>query len=206
MDVTNESCRDFVALLGSTAPAPGGGGAAALMAAIGTALGNMAGSLAIGKKKYAEAEEELKAVSARCTELQSALLDQVQADEEGFLPLAAAYKIPHGTPGREQALNNAKIAACQAPLRIMELTCQALECTRVMAEKGSRIAVSDAGSAAVCCRAALQASALAVFSNTKTLTDRQAAEEIDRRVEAMLETYCALADRIYRYVCGTYGK
>lgn len=206
MDVTKESCRDFVALLASTAPAPGGGGAAALMGAIGTALGNMAGSLAIGKKKYAEYEGELLELTAKCTALQKELLDQVEADETGFLPLAAAYKIPKGTPNREQDLNAAKVAACQAPLRIMELSCQALACIAVIAEKGSRLAVSDAGSAAVCCRAAIEAASLAVFSNTKTLTDREAAAEIEDRVESMLDTYCPLADGVFRYVCGTYGR
>lgn len=206
MDVTMESCRSFVALLGSTAPAPGGGGAAALVGAIGTALGNMAASLAIGKKKYAPVEEELKALSARCSTLQNGLLDQVEADEVGFLPLAAAYKIPKGTPNREQDLNAAKIAACQAPLRILELSCEALDCIAVIAQKGSRLAVSDAGSAAVCCRAAIQAASLAIFSNTKTLTDRTAAEEIEGRVEQLLDTYCPLADRVFQYVCGTYGR
>ena len=206
MDVTMESCRSFVALLGSTAPAPGGGGAAALVGAIGTALGNMAASLAIGKKKYAPVEEELKELSARCSALQNELLDQVEADEVGFLPLAAAYKIPKGTPNREQDLNAAKIAACQAPLRILELSCEALDCIAVIAQKGSRLAVSDAGSAAVCCRAAIQAASLAIFSNTKTLTDRTAAEEIEGRVEQLLDTYCPLADRVFQYVCSTYGR
>ena len=51
MDMTMESCRSFVEVLASNAPAPGGGGAAALVGAIGTALGNMVGSLTVGKKK-----------------------------------------------------------------------------------------------------------------------------------------------------------
>lgn len=206
MDMTNESCRKFVEVLGSSVPAPGGGGAAALVGAIGTALGNMAGSLAIGKKKYADAEAELLALTARCTELQTLLLDQVEGDETGFLPLAAAYKIPRGTPGREKTMNEAKVAACQAPLRIMELSCQALDCIAVIAHKGSRLAVSDAGSAAVCCRAALEAAALAIYSNTKTLTDAEAAADIDRRVSHMLDTWCPLAEQVYRYVLSTYGR
>ena len=52
MDMTLASCREFVTVLASDAPAPGGGGAAALVGAIGTALGNMVGSLTVGKKKY----------------------------------------------------------------------------------------------------------------------------------------------------------
>ena len=59
MDFTKNSCRDFVAVLASNEPVPGGGGAAALVGAIGTALGNMVGSLTAGKRKYAAVEAEL---------------------------------------------------------------------------------------------------------------------------------------------------
>ena len=52
MDMTLETCRNFVTVLASDAPAPGGGGAAALVGAIGTALGNMVGSLTVGACLY----------------------------------------------------------------------------------------------------------------------------------------------------------
>ena len=48
-DFTKKTCREFVDALASSAPAPGGGGAAALAGALGTALGNMVGSLTVGK-------------------------------------------------------------------------------------------------------------------------------------------------------------
>ena len=83
-----ESCRKFVEVLASDAPAPGGGGAAALVGAIGTALGNMVGSLTVGKKKYAEVEAEIIDLKAKCDALQTELLNQVEADEVNFLPLA----------------------------------------------------------------------------------------------------------------------
>ena len=78
MDMTLESCRRFVEVLASDAPAPGGGGAAALVGAIGTALGNMVGSLTVGKKKYADVQDEILALKAKCDDLQKQLLDQVR--------------------------------------------------------------------------------------------------------------------------------
>ena len=69
MDMTMESCRKFVEVLASDAPAPGGGGAAALVGAIGTALGNMVGSLTVGKKKYAAVEAEIIELKAKCDTL-----------------------------------------------------------------------------------------------------------------------------------------
>ena len=102
MDMTLESCRTFVEVLASNAPAPGGGGAAALVGAIGTALGNMVGSLTVGKKKYAEVEAEIVALKATCDDLQKRLLDQVEADDKGFVPLAKAYGIPKDDPNRHR--------------------------------------------------------------------------------------------------------
>ena len=65
MDMTTESCRTFVEVLASSAPTPGGGGGAALVGAIGTAMGNMVASLTVGKKKYADVQEEFIALKAK---------------------------------------------------------------------------------------------------------------------------------------------
>ena len=127
MDMTLESCRKFVEVLASDAPAPGGGGAAALVGAIGTALGNMVGSLTVGKKKYAEVEAEIIALKAQCDALQTELLNQVEADEVNFLPLAKAYGIPKDDPTRDEVLEAATITACAVPMHIMELCCEAIE-------------------------------------------------------------------------------
>ena len=197
MDMTLESCRKFVEVLASDAPAPGGGGAAALVAAIGTALGNMVGSLTVGKKKYADVQDEILALKAKCDTLQTELLNQVEADEVNFVPLAKAYGIPKDDPNRAAVLEEATVIACSTPIRIMELCCEAIDCIEVFAAKGSRLAVSDAGCAAVCCKAALQAASLNVFINTKSLRNRDTAEELNRQDNVMLNTYCSKADDIF---------
>lgn len=206
MDMTMESCRTFVEVLASNAPAPGGGGAAALVGAIGTALGNMVGSLTLGKKKYADVEEEIIALKAKCDALQKQLLDQVEADEVNFLPLAKAYGIPKDDPSRDQVMEEATVIACSTPMKIMELCCEAMECIRVFAEKGSRLAVSDAGCGAVCCKAALQAASLNVFINTKSLKNRALAQELNKHANQMLNTYCPMADEIFNTVKAGFGQ
>ncbi len=206
MDMTLESCRKFVEVLASNAPAPGGGGAAALVGAIGTALGNMVGSLTVGKKKYAEVEEEIIALKAKCDALQTELLNQVEADDEGFVPLAKAYGIPKDDPNRDQILEEATITACAVPMHIMELCCEAIDYIAVFAAKGSRLAVSDAGCGAVCCKAALQAASLNVFINTKSLKNREVAEEMNRKANLMLNKYGALADEIFGEVKAGFGQ
>ena len=206
MDMTMETCREFVKVLSSDAPAPGGGGAAALVGAIGTALGNMVGSLTVGKKKYADVQDEILALKARCDELQKKLLDQVEADEVNFLPLAKAYGIPKDDPNRDKIMEEATIIACSTPMAIMELCCEAIDCIAVFAAKGSRLAVSDAGCGAVCCKAALQAASLNVFINTKSLKNRETAEAMNAKANAMLTKYCAIADEIFTTVKAGFGQ
>ena len=205
MDMTLASCREFVSVLASDAPAPGGGGAAALVGAIGTALGNMVGSLTVGKKKYAAVEEEIIALKAKCDALQTELLNQVEADEVNFLPLAKAYGIPKDDPNRDKIMEEATIIACSTPMKIMELCCEAIDCIAVFAEKGSRLAVSDAGCGAVCCKAALQAASLNVFINTKSLKNRDVAEDMNRHANVMLNKYCQIADEIFNDVKAGFG-
>ena len=179
MDMTLESCRKFVEVLASDAPAPGGGGAAALVGAIGTALGNMVGSLTVGKKKYADVEERMR---------------------------AKAYGIPKDDPNRDAILEEATVTACAVPMHIMELSCQAIEYVSVFAAKGSRLAVSDAGCAAVCCKAALQAASLNVFINTKSLKNREVAEEMNAKANGMLAKYVPMADEIFHSVKALFGQ
>ena len=206
MDMTMANCREFVTVLASDAPAPGGGGAAALVGAIGTALGNMVGSLTVGKKKYADVQDEIIALKAKCDDLQKQLLDQVEADEINFLPLAKAYGIPKDDPNRDAVMEEATLIACSTPIKIMELCCEAIDCIKVFADKGSRLAVSDAGCGAVVCKAALQAASLNVFINTKTLKNRDKAEDLNRHANVMLNTYGQLADEIFNTVKAGFGQ
>ena len=206
MDYTTKSCREFVTVLASNEPAPGGGGASALVAAVGTALGNMVGSLTVGKKKYADVEAEIIALQKKCDALQAELLDQVPADAEGFVPLAKAYGIPKDDPDRPRIMEEATITACQVPMHIMELCCEAIDAIEVFAEKGSRLAVSDAGCGAVIVKSALQAASLNVFINTKSLKNRDVAEEMNRKVNLMLNKYCDIADDIFNEVKAGFGQ
>lgn len=200
MDDTNKTCREFVDMLSSAAPAPGGGGAAALCGAVGAALCGMVASLTTGKKTYAAVEDEIQQLLSSTKALQKELLDQVSADAEGFLPLSRAYAIPRDDPARPTALQAASVTACAAPLRIMGLCVDALSAAGRLADIGSRLAVSDAGCAAAILRGALEAASLNVLVNTKTMTDPVAAEELNRCCLALLAQGTAEGDRIFRTV------
>lgn len=204
MSYTKESCEAFVQVLSSKSPTPGGGGASALVGAVGTALGNMVGSLTVGKKKYREVEEEIKSMMEQSQNLQKELLDLVQKDADSFAPLAAAYGLPKETAEqkeeKEKVLEAALKNACQVPFEIMEKCCQGIDLCGVFAEKGSKLAISDAGAGASFCRAALQSASFNIYINTKSVKDREFAEAANKRADEMLDTYMKKADQIIEQV------
>ena len=200
MDYTTRSCREFVTVLASNEPAPGGGGASALVAALGTALGNMVGSLTVGKKKYADVEAEIIALKETCDKLQTELLDQVPADAEGFIPLSKAYGIPKDDPTRDEVMENALRVACGVPMDIMRVLGRAIEIHKRMSEIGSAIAISDVGVGVICCKTAMQGASLNVFINTKTMKDRDYALALEKEADELLDKYCAMADETYKAV------
>lgn len=208
MDFSKKSCEEFVEVLASNAPVPGGGGAAALVGAIGTALGNMVGSLTVGKKKYADVEDEMQALKAKSDSLQKELLALIARDAEVFEPLSKAYGLPKETEEerahKADVLEEATVLACSVPMEIMEKCCEAIDVIAVFAEKGSRLAVSDAGCGAVCCKAALMSASLNVFINTKTMRNRGLANELNAKANEMLEVYCARADEIFNAVLANF--
>lgn len=201
MNFSNMNCEDFVEVLASKEPIPGGGGAAALVGAIGTALGNMAGSLTVGKKNYADVQDDILALKARADSLQSDLLTLMQRDAEVFEPLSRAYGLPKETPDqqaeKERVMGLALKECCAVPLEIMAKCCEAIELHREFAVKGTAIAISDVGCGVICCKSALQAASLNVFINTKSMKDRLLADTNNQRANRMLQKYTALADEIF---------
>jgi formiminotetrahydrofolate cyclodeaminase len=204
MAISDLSCKDFIHALGSAQPAPGGGGAAALVGAVGTALGHMVGSFTVGKKKYAEVEEEIQKLIKEAEGLEQRLLDLVEADAQAFLPLSKAYGLPATTS--EEKAEKARVMeiclknAAQVPLEIIRCSGRSLELLAQFAAKGSAIMISDAGCGAACCRAVLEAAALNVFINTKSMQDNNYAARLNQEVSDLLVQYTALADRIYAEV------
>ena len=210
MSFSDKSCSEFVEVLATKAPVPGGGGASAMVGALATALGNMVGSLTVGKKKYAAVEEEMWALKDRCDRLQKDFLHLVERDAEVFEPLARAYSMPKNT--EEEKAEKARVMeivlrdACSVPMEIMEKCCEAIDIISVFAEKGSVIAISDAGVGAAFAKAALKGASLNVYINTKSMADRALAAELNAKCDRMLEEYTGKADAIFDSVLGRLKK
>ncbi len=200
MDHINMPVSEFVSALASSAPAPGGGGASALTAALGAALGGMVGELTAGKKKYAANEPRLRELIAEAGALRLRLLELVDADAEAFLPLAEAYKLPKDAPGRDAVMGKCLADAAAVPMEILELSCRVIALQEEFAALGSSLAVSDAGTGAVFAWAAMYGAALNVLANTRLMADRERAGTMNRRVSELMQEYRVKADRVYEDV------
>jgi formiminotetrahydrofolate cyclodeaminase len=201
MSISTKTIPDFIGVLASKEPVPGGGGASALTGAIGAALGNMVGSLTVGKKKYAEVEAEIIELKRKSDELQDALLRLIDRDAEDFAPLAKAYSLPAYTPEqqaeKDRVMEAALRGAAAPPFEIMKRCAEAIDVIEGFAAKGSKLAVSDAGVGAAFCKAALVGASLNVFINTKAMKDRAYAEKLNADADRLLAEYEAKADAVF---------
>jgi len=206
MKFINKPCDEFVEVLSSKAAVPGGGGASALVGAVGIALGAMVGNLTVGKKKYADVEAEIIELLDKASALQTELLRLVDEDAVVFEPLSKAYGIPKDDPSRDQIMEDALKLACTVPMDIMRLCARAIELHDEFAKKGSVLALSDAGVGAIFCKSALQGASLNVFINTQSMIDRSYAGSIEAEADAILGKYTVMADDIFNSVTGRIRK
>lgn len=188
---------EFTAALASSSPAPGGGGASALAAALGASLGCMVGELTVGKPKYAANEPRLRELIAEAQSLRERLLTLVDADAEAFLPLAEAYRLPKDAPDRGAVMEKCLADAAAVPMEILELSCRVIALQEEFAALGSSLAVSDAGTGAVFAWAAMYGAALNVLANTRLMADRERAEDMNCSVNELMQEYRVRADRVY---------
>ncbi len=203
-DSSKMSIDEFIKVLSSSEPVPGGGGASGLVAAVGMSLGNMVLALTTGKKKYAQYEQEVQESIIKAGELTQMLLLSIDKDAEAFEPLSKAYSLPKSTDEekayRDEVMEKALLEASEAPIAQMKLILDAMMLIQRISQIGSTLAISDAGAAIQFAYAALKASSLNVFINTKLMKNRTAAEELNERAETLTVQADAIYEETYERV------
>lgn len=199
-----QKTTEFLEVLSSAAPVPGGGGASAAVGAFAAALGMMVTNLTVGKKRYADVEEEIIAVREHLKGLRDELTMLTDEDAKSFEPLAKAYSLPKETEEekaeKERVMEIVLYEASIVPLRIMETVYEAMKDLEVLGEKGSKIAVSDVGVGILFARAALEGASLNIFINTKSMKNRECAGELNRKADTLIEDGRKLTEKVYALV------
>jgi formiminotetrahydrofolate cyclodeaminase len=204
MSMIEKSCKEFVDVLASKAPVPGGGGAAALGASIGMALSNMVGNLTVGKKKYADVEEEVKSLLKKGSEVISDLNTLVDKDAEVFEPLSKAYGLPKDTPEqikfKAETLENCSKTACSVPMDIMRKAYEGILIHERMGKIGTIMAISDIGCGVAFLKAALVSGQMNVIINLNSIKDQTFVEETKNEMNMLLEKGVKIADETFNNV------
>lgn len=178
----------FIDELASDSPAPGGGSVSALNGAIAAALTSMVGNLTIGKKKYADVEEEMREIVSRVSEVQKELLEAVDKDSDAFNVVFAAFKWPKETEEEKKARSaeiqrGTKIAA-DVPMRVAEKAAELMPLIKQVIMKGNQNSITDACCAMMACRYAVIGALLNVRINLGSIKDETFVKEhADRAAE-----------------------
>jgi methenyltetrahydrofolate cyclohydrolase len=207
--IKDQSIQVFLNELASKTSTPGGGSAAAIMGAMGAALVSMVCNLTIGKKNYAEVEEELRSVLARAEAVRERLTDMIQADVEVFNQVMSAYGLPKDTEeqkaARSHAIQVALKAATEVPLDCARACLETIKLSQIVAEKGNPSVISDAGVAVLAAYAALRSAALNVYVNAKGIKDEAFVKARLAELEKILEGMDTLTESIYQRIKGNLG-
>ena len=203
-EIKDKSVQKFLDELASRQATPGGGSAAAVMGAQSAALTSMVCNLTIGKPKYAEVEEEMQALLLRSESLREKLTGMIKADVDVFDKLMACYRLAKDSD-KEKAERSAQIQsvlkqATLVPLECAKACAEAIEISRIAADKGNTGVISDAGVAVMAGYAALKSAALNVYINTGSIKDKEFANSKLAELEQILNGAEVATEEIYQIV------
>jgi formiminotetrahydrofolate cyclodeaminase len=201
--------KEFNEVLGSNAPAPGGGSVAALSGSLGGELISMVCNLSFGKEALANFEDELKAAQAKEADVAESLTKRVDLDTEAFNQVMAAFKMPKETDeeiaARKQAIQDGYKEAIDSPLSTARECMEVLRCALPLKGKINTNAMSDFGVGALMAYAGLEGAVMNVRINLPAVTDEAYVTTIEAEVAALLIEGAQIKDNIYKYVYENLG-
>lgn len=194
----------FLDELASSAPAPGGGSAAALAGAIGAALVSMVANLTVGKKDYANVQDDIQRLLGQSEGLRHKCQELLDADVAAYTEVSKVYKMPRDTEeakaARGEAMQKALKNATAVPMELGEVCVEILKLCPEATEKGNVRAVSDVGVAALMAEAALRAAALNVLINLGSIKDEVFVGQERLRLKKLLAGQSELKEQVLKEV------
>lgn len=190
MDLS-KSLKNYLEELSSDSATPGGGNVSALCGSLACSLGIMVCNLTFGKKKYAEAEEEMKTIKSKLESLNDCFIELAAKDNYAFDKVMDAFKLPKETDQQKKErsgkIEEATFAAAVVPSEVIDTCKQALPLIQKIAEKGNQNSVSDAGVALSLLTASAEGAYLNVVINCASLTNKTVGNEFIKKSEIICE-------------------
>lgn len=193
--------HEFIEAVGANSATPGGGSVAALAGALGAALTQMVAGLTIGKKKYADVQDEAESILSWAADVREKLTDAIAEDATAFEAVMIAFRqkdVPEEI--RNRAIEEATIGAGEVPMRVAQLSLDAARLAKNIAEIGNVNAATDAAAGALMARTAVQVAILNVKTNAVSLQNKELAaewldkcEQIEAEIHQIAESVLATA-------------
>ena len=189
MKLQDLTIKEFLVKTYGKDPVPGGGSISALCGALAASLGEMVTALTIGRKKYADVEEEMLQYAPQMELARRKFLDFIDEDAEAYQMVFDAFKLPKETEEEQRVRNdriqNATLEAALVPLRVAETAVSIMGVIFQIGSKGNKNAVTDACVAMMCARTAAWGAILNVRINLSSLEDREKATELENKCMAL---------------------
>jgi formiminotetrahydrofolate cyclodeaminase len=208
MSYLNIGLGDFIDIVDSDAPAPGGGSVAALASSLGIALSRMMASLVIEKKKYREFDdmikEEFLTKHRRLLKIRKRIEILIDEDTKSFGKLMEAYKLPKDTGenifARNEEIQRATLKATEVPFEIAKTSLEAMELLPFFSEYGNLNAITDLGVGAMLLETGIRGAILNVKVNLGSLKDKDKVERFKKKYERIEEESIILKEAIMDFV------
>lgn len=201
--LTELTVKGLLAETAGEAPVPGGGSISALNGAIAAALTEMVANLTVGKKKYADVEEEMKEIAAAAAPIQRELVLDVDRDSDAYDGVAQAFKLPKETD-EEKALRSAAIQentkkAALVPMEVARRTSALLPRIEAVVARGNQNAVTDGCVAMMCARVAIVGALFNVRINLTSLKDEAFVAEMRAEADRLEADVVAREAKVIEY-------
>ena len=207
--VNCESFGKYLKDAASGKPTPGGGSVSAVAGALGTTMACMAANFTIGKKQFADVQEEVQAILLACEKDWQELLELAGEDMRAYSQVSAAYGMPRKTNeergARHQAIQQALLTAMSPPLRALRLCARVIGRLPQLANLANPNLISDVGVAAELTLGALRGGKLNVEVNLAYLKDEELVEETRAEIEALAEEAEEAVTTVRETVCREIG-
>lgn len=196
----NMTINEFANSVASNDPVPGGGSVAAICGTLSAALSEMVANLTIGKKKYAEYENEMIEIKDKALVLKNKLVDYIEKDSIAYNKVMEAYKLPKEDDDerniRKQAIEESSKLAATVPMEVAETSYEILPLAEAVVKRGNSNAITDGLVAAMLARTAVLSAILNVRINLGSIEDQEFANRYKEKSDKLEANTCAYEKKI----------
>lgn len=193
MAYINGPVQKYLDDLAARKPAPGGGSAAALAAAIGTSLMSMVASYTVGKRIYKDSEGQIADLLVRVDNHRKDLQVLVDKDVDAYNNLSRGMKEKKLDPDALEILYK---DATGVPLEICRISSECLKLCELLAQSGNKNLITDTAIAAILLEGAFFSAKFNVYENLKYIKDMEYIGMVHKSLQPLEEEMPKLKEEI----------